>query len=136
MKGSYLLILELPADTRILIGKLGEIPFQKGSYGYLGSAFNGLEHRIARHLRSEKKIHWHIDHLLTYATVKYVYIKESTKREECDLAYLFAQTFERIPRFGCSDCRCESHLFYGSADIMRKTATTLQMKPYFLDANP
>jgi Uri superfamily endonuclease len=135
MKGVYLLIVELPVDTTIRVGKKGMIPFKKGSYGYVGSALNGLEQRIMRHLRSQKKIHWHIDYLLAHATIAHVFIKESSKREECDLAHHFEQAFDTIPGFGCSDCACHSHLFFGSADGMMKRATFLQMKSYPLDAN-
>jgi len=136
MKGSYLLVLELPEDTRILLGKQGMIHFQKGSYGYIGSALNGLEQRIRRHLRSHKKLHWHVDYLLAYATITGVFIKESSKREECGLANAFEQIFDAIPRFGCSDCACQSHLFFGPAKAMTQRATSLKMKPYPLDANP
>ena len=135
MKGTYLLIVELQKDTRILVGKQGVIPFKKGCYGYVGSALNGLEQRIERHLRSQKKLHWHIDYLLAHATITQVFIKESSKREECDLAYHFAQTFKMIQGFGCSDCTCRTHLFFGPADAMTQRATSLQMKPCLLDAN-
>jgi Uri superfamily endonuclease len=135
MKGTYLLIFELPVDTTIRVGKKGVIPFKKGSYGYVGSALNGLEQRITRHLRSQKKLHWHIDYLLSHATITRVFIKESSKREECDLANAFEQTFDAIPGFGCSDCACQSHLFFGPADAMTQCAASLKMKPYPLDAN-
>jgi Uri superfamily endonuclease len=135
MKGAYLLILELPEDTTILVGNHRVIPFQRGSYGYVGSALNGLEQRIRRHLRSQKKLHWHIDYLLSYATITRVFIKENSKREECDLANAFEQTFDTIPGFGCSDCACRAHLFFGPADAMIQRANSLQMKPYPLDAN-
>jgi Uri superfamily endonuclease len=130
MKGAYLLVLELPEDTRILVGKQGMIHFQKGSYGYIGSALNGLEQRIRRHLRSHKKLHWHIDYLLAYATITGVFIKESSKREECDLANAFGQSFDAIPGFGCSDCACQSHLFFGTVETIEQLAFSLQMKPY------
>ncbi|HVQ00644.1 MAG TPA: GIY-YIG nuclease family protein [Candidatus Thermoplasmatota archaeon] len=136
MKGAYLLLLDLPRDTRIIVGKQGMKEFKKGSYAYVGSALNGLEQRICRHLRSQKKVHWHIDYLLAHATITSVFIKESTKREECDLASSFALSFETIPGFGCSDCACESHLFFGSSDALMKRAAILKMHPYPFDANP
>jgi Uri superfamily endonuclease len=130
MKGAYLLILEHPKDTRILVGKQGMIHFQKGSYGYIGSALNGLEHRIARHLSSRKKLHWHIDYLLAHATITGVFIKESPRREECTLAHTFNQVLDTIPGFGCSDCACQSHLFFGTVEKMEQLAFFLQMKRY------
>jgi len=29
---------------------------------------------------------------------------------------MFNEKLENIPGFGCSDCKCDSHLFYGSSD--------------------
>ena len=130
MKGAYLLVLELPKDTKILVGKQGMIHFQKGSYGYIGSALSGLEQRIRRHLRSHKKLHWHIDYLLASATITGVFIKESSKREECNLANAFEQSFDAIPGFGCSDCACQSHLYFGTVEAMEQLAFTLQMQRY------
>lgn len=135
MKGAYLLIVELPSDITLRVGKKEVVPFKKGSYGYVGSALNGLEQRIRRHLSSRKKLHWHIDYLLTDATITRVFIKESSKREECDLANAFEQAFDAIPGFGCSDCACRTHLFFGPAGAMTQRATSLKMKPYPLDAN-
>ena len=62
--GSYILLLDLDNNLEIPVGKLGNISFQKGHYVYVGSALNGLDARIKRHLRKHKKIHWHIDYLL------------------------------------------------------------------------
>ncbi len=61
MKGVYLLVMELPKNTSVMVGKHRLVHFQKGYYVYVGSALNGLEQRIERHLRKQKKIHWHID---------------------------------------------------------------------------
>ncbi|MCK4902633.1 MAG: GIY-YIG nuclease family protein, partial [Thermoplasmatales archaeon] len=83
MKGSYILLIELENDSKIQIGKLGDILFKKGFYVYIGSALNGLEQRINRHLRADKKLHWHIDYLLKSAKVDSVYYKENDQREEC-----------------------------------------------------
>jgi Uri superfamily endonuclease len=130
MKGAYLLILELPMDTRILIGKQGVISFKKGFYGYVGSALNGLEQRIKRHLRSQKKLHWHIDYLLAHAQIKNVFIKESKSKEECELASVLKQPLQVIPGFGCSDCACHSHLFFGSMETIEHLAFSLQMQTY------
>ena len=54
MKGSYILVIELKEEKIIQIGKLGKIHFKKGFYVYIGSALNGLEQRITRHLIKEK----------------------------------------------------------------------------------
>ena len=67
--GIYHLIIYLPSDTSIEVGKLGRYYFQTGYYVYTGSAMRGLDQRIARHLRSEKRLHWHIDYLLQHGQI-------------------------------------------------------------------
>jgi len=120
MKGSYVLVVELTEDKINQVGKLGRIHFKKGFYVYVGSALNGLEHRINRHLRKTKKKHWHIDYFLDFAEVVDVFYKENETREECKIAKLLDEQLVSIHGFGCSDCRCRSHLFFGSrADIMK-----------------
>jgi len=114
MKGSYILIVELKNDSIISVGKKGEKQFNKGYYIYVGSALNGLDQRIQRHLRKQKKLHWHIDYLLKHAVIIDVFYKESKVREECNIAKKLDGQLFSIPGFGCTDCRCNSHLFYGS----------------------
>ena len=114
MKGSYILIIELKKAKTIQIGKFDKIHFKKGIYAYVGSALNGLEARINRHLRKTKKKHWHIDYLLDFAEIVDVYYKENDAKEECKIAEKFEGEFVPIPGFGCSDCRCKSHLFFQS----------------------
>jgi Uri superfamily endonuclease len=136
MKGTYLLVMELHNDTSILVGNRGMIHFQKGYYIYVGSALNGLDQRIQRHLRNDKKIHWHIDYLLPPAEILTIFYKENTRREECRIARLFARNFRIIPSFGCSDCACISHLFSGEYEELHKIIVTLGMKPYLVYPNP
>jgi len=112
MKGSYILVIELKKERTIQVGKLGKIHFKKGIYAYVGSALNGLETRINRHIRKTKKKHWHIDYLLDFAEVVDVYCKENETKEECKIAKKLEEDFVSIPGFGCSDCRCKSHLFF------------------------
>lgn len=114
MKGSYLLLIKLEKDSIISIGKQGNKQLNKGYYIYVGSALNRLEQRIQRHLRKQKKMHWHIDYLLRHAKITNIFYKENTVREECNIAKTLEKTLSSIPGFGCSDCRCKSHLFYGS----------------------
>jgi len=49
MKGIYILKLNLKKNQEIMIGKLGKIFFEKGSYYYVGSSQNNIEKRIERH---------------------------------------------------------------------------------------
>ena len=130
MRGTYILIIKLENDKSITIGKLGELEFKKGYYTYVGSALNGLEQRIERHLRKNKKIHWHIDYLLRNAKIVDIHYKENKKREECNIANTLSKKLIAISDFGCSDCKCNSHLFYGSQKEIIETIDAKQMIPY------
>lgn len=112
MKGCYCLIIDLDNSAKIKIGKLGKIDFKKGTYVYVGSAMNYLEARINRHLSSDKKLHWHIDYLLKKAKVSDVIYNKSTKKVECELSQHINLKASGIEDFGCSDCGCNSHLYY------------------------
>jgi Uri superfamily endonuclease len=133
MKGTYLLIMALPKDSSVMVGKHGIIHFQKGCYAYVGSALNGLDQRIQRHLRTDKKTHWHIDYLLPFTEIVDILYKENNRREECQIAQSLERNFASIPGFGCSDCSCNSHLFFGSFDKIIQTISSLHMKMYLLD---
>jgi len=113
MSFSYVLVMELYSDSTLQIGKLGTITLSRGTYAYIGSAHS--EKRLERHLRSQKKIHWHIDYFLQKAKITAIYI---SKKPECELAQKIALPY--IPGFGCSDCRCPSHLFYGHVPFLQK----------------
>ncbi|MBN1903375.1 GIY-YIG nuclease family protein [Candidatus Sumerlaeota bacterium] len=113
--GCYQLLIHLEKERRIGIGKLGRFYFPAGWYIYTGSALGGMTQRISRHLRKEKRLHWHIDYLLQYAQVKGVKKCLTTRRKECSLS---VQLFKRykaeiiVKKFGSSDCRCDTHLAY------------------------
>ncbi len=113
MKGVYVLIFEVKKDIEAKIGALGNISFQKGLYAYVGSAQNSLEKRISRHKSKNKKKFWHLDYLLDSkdARVLNAYYKNAGKEEECQIAKKISETEILIPRFGCSDCNCKTHLF-------------------------
>jgi len=114
MNGIYIIIIRVNKNCRVSIGALGSIFFEKGSYAYVGSAMNGLENRINRHLRKEKKMHWHIDYLLASENAKIarVFVKETARKtEECITARKIARLGKPIRNFGCGDCGCEAHLF-------------------------
>ncbi|MFO7991667.1 MAG: GIY-YIG nuclease family protein [Thermoplasmata archaeon] len=111
MKGIYLLVIELDHDEHIEVGSLGELEFQNGLYVYVGSAQNGVESRVKRHLRDEKKKHWHIDYLLDHAEISKVYALQGDKKDECATARYVNYIATPVPDFGASDCSCNSHLF-------------------------
>ncbi len=115
--GIYILLMELPKTGRIRTGSLGTLEFPGGLYAYAGSAQGGLEKRIERHRRKGKKLFWHIDYLLEKAKILDIYAKEAPKSQECGTAKALARGFKPVPGFGCSDCRCKSHLFFLGNDI-------------------
>lgn len=104
---SYVLILENEVKRTLKIGSLGKIEFEKGYYYYVGSA-----KRISRVLRhfGEKRKRWHIDYISDVFKVIGVVV---FKIPECELASKIC--LEKIKKFGCSDCNCESHLFYSKS---------------------
>ena len=117
MKGAYILELFLSKDTKIKIGKLGKLLFNKGHYYYCGSAQNNLDKRIERHKRKKKLIHWHIDYLTINKNFKVISAKKyetNQKEKECQLAKELLKKYLPINNFGSSDCKCISHLFFKS----------------------
>jgi len=114
------LLISVNKNIILQIGALGKLSFKKGNYVYVGSAMNNLEKRIQRHLCSKKKIFWHIDYLLSDKNVKIkkVFYKESTKKEECEIAKKVAKEGVAVEKFGCSDCKCKSHLFELGKDFL------------------
>jgi Uri superfamily endonuclease len=117
-RGTYLLFLSIQQDINQVIGALGSTSFKRGNYIYIGSALGpgGLEKRVARHLRQEKKIFWHIDYLLQNESVKITTYGKiiSDQRIECSLVQriisIINDKTSYIKNFGSSDCTCSSHL--------------------------
>ena len=112
MRGCYCLVICLEKTQKIKIGKkLGKIEFESGYYVYVGSAMNSLESRLKRHLSDDKKLHWHVDYLLEKSKIVDIIYNEN-KKVECEVSQYLASKTEGITDFGCSDCECESHLYY------------------------
>jgi sugar fermentation stimulation protein A len=116
--GNYLILLELAETRNIEAGALGTIDFKPGWYVYAGSARKNLSQRVNRHLRRQRKQqHWHLDYLTPYASQGVGKLKAlpilSYRNLECDLAGELAKLGGKpVPRFGSSDCKCPSHLYY------------------------
>lgn len=107
---TYQLIIDVPAPLRIAVGRLGQFSFPAGKYCYTGPAKTNLEARVARHLRREKKLRWHIDYLLCQRRVRVIdVVRHNTP--ECTVNQ---QVTGRVvaAKFGASDCKsgCISHL--------------------------
>jgi sugar fermentation stimulation protein A len=110
-RGSYLLLLE-NLQNRTL--NIGQRQFKAGFYVYVGSALQGLESRIRRHQSRRKKHFWHIDYITPEPmNLRKVFPIRRKDKIEVSLARALAQLAEgRIPGFGASDSRLDSHLFY------------------------
>lgn len=111
--GTYALVLRLARPARIRVGALGVFRFPAGWYLYVGSALGGLEHRLARHSRRDKILHWHIDYFRRRAELVEAWYSVSPRRDECRWASAvlkMAAAGVPAPRFGSSDCGCPAHL--------------------------
>jgi Uri superfamily endonuclease len=116
-KGTYLLLIQLDRSRELTIGRLGTFTFRTGWYAYAGSAFGpgGLEARLSRHARTDKRFHWHIDYLLEYARLTQSWQTVCPARLECRWAAAIRElpaAQNPIAHFGASDCRCRGHLVY------------------------
>ncbi len=114
-KGIYCLTIKLVKKHTIRVGCLGTFGFPGGFYVYAGSAQNNLEDRIERHLRRDKKMHWHVDYLLHYGWVSCVHTYDAGKNAECVLSQKIGNIKDAVMPvrgFGSSDCACASHLYF------------------------
>jgi Uri superfamily endonuclease len=113
--GVYQLLIYLPKPVGLQIGKKGRFRFPKGYYVYTGSARKGLNARVQRHLRKEKKRFWHIDYLLDHASIKRIFLFPDLRADECSLSEKMLKRPEAkviVPKFGASDCDCATHLVF------------------------
>jgi len=126
--GAYTLLMFVPCQKKIKIGRMGIQVFPGGYYAYTGSALGGgstsLEQRISRHLRKNKKMRWHIDFFSGDEDVRIIsaLIAQTDRSMECEINQHLREKSRSaipIPRFGSSDCRrrCGSHLLYLGCDV-------------------
>ena len=123
-KGIYILELFAEKDFTISAKKFIDVTFPLGYYYYIGSAQKNLKSRIGRHLKKEKIINWHIDHLTTHESIRisnYFIIQEAKKNIEAEIANNFEVDFEAqiiVNGFGNSDTKeTKTHLFYKNEPI-------------------
>jgi Uri superfamily endonuclease len=119
-RGAYTLVLRLDADLEACVGSLDRLSFSRGYYSYTGSALGkGGFKRVQRHLQimQGKKAtrRWHIDWLLPFTCLEEAILTFASERLECQIAGRIGARLEPIPGFGCTDCRCPSHLHYSSS---------------------
>lgn len=136
-KGVYTLLIFVPEETRLTVGRLGIKHFPSGYYTYTGSALgNGtasLKLRVERHLRTLKTKFWHIDYLLVHegVIITSVFAAQADEKLECEMNHHLKSSLEAkviIEGFGSSDCRqnCRSHLLF----LGEKDAEPSVMKTY------
>lgn len=114
-RGLYLLVMRLEESIHLAAGKLPETLLDPGSYLYVGRAKKNLRARVARHLRSRKRLFWHIDYLLQYASIDKVGYRFDLL-DECRTVRSLQKHLPGcripLPNFGASDCHCQGHLLY------------------------
>lgn len=123
---TYQLLIEIARPVRVSIGRcgrFGEFVFPAGRYIYTGSARRNFEARVARHLRKEKTLRWHIDYLLAAPGISVAGVRRYVE-EECAINRATPGKV-LIDGFGASDCRagCGSHLKYLDRDPAVQVAT-------------
>lgn len=107
MKGAYLLIIEL--DREITIKNRWNL--KAGLYVYVGSAMSGLIQRISRHMKKDKREHWHIDHLLRHGKILSVIMFPSEKRLEEEISRYLSRVLDGPRGFGSSDLKVRTNLY-------------------------
>jgi histidyl-tRNA synthetase len=108
--GAYALALRLGAPLDVRIGK-NSATLPAGDYLYCGSARGpgGLRARLARHMRKDKRAHWHVDQLTLAGEIVGAFIFEGG--DECALNAALSDMPIPVAGFGSSDCRrCAAHL--------------------------
>ena len=116
-KGKYVLIIKISRDLQFNFSKkkIGA-SLSKGIYLYIGSAMGpgGLEKRLARHKRKNKKLKWHIDYLTTQreaTPIGSLVIKSNIPEAAIVEKLLKLQDFKiAIKGFGSTDSKAISHL--------------------------
>ncbi|MEM3612282.1 MAG: GIY-YIG nuclease family protein [Candidatus Bathyarchaeia archaeon] len=136
VKGVYVLAISVSKNINVKVCSRKNFFLEKGFYAYAGSAQKSLEKRLIRHFsKTSKKRFWHIDHLLAINGVSVVkaFYKEATKQEECRTAQSLGGIAFPIDGFGCSDCKCRSHLFsFKSLSLLEDECLKLGFKPFTL----
>jgi Uri superfamily endonuclease len=115
--GTYALVLSARANGLVRVGRLGLLPLQPGFYVYVGSALGsgGVRARLAHHLKTSQRPHWHIDYLRRHtslAEVWYCYDRASWEHAWAQCLGTLPGASVPLAGFGSSDCQCESHLYF------------------------
>ena len=87
--GIYVLIFHLSYEVTMTIGKRGELDFQSGWYGYVGSGKPGVEARV--------RPHWHLDYLMHLGKPTTAIIGHTEESLECPLVRHLETVFLVVP---------------------------------------
>ena len=119
-----MLILDMLAEQRLRIGRLGIFSFPEGTYLYFGSASGpgGLQARIRHHMGISDRPFWHLDYLRPYVRIRACFITVSSQPLECAWQQKAVQVTPAVypaRKFGASDCRagCAAHLLKVSGEV-------------------
>ncbi len=111
--GAYALAISLVAPTEVRFSGRNTC-LEPGTYVYAGSAYGpgGIQSRLRRHFRSDKKLHWHVDWLTVSASD--LAALAVVAGSECRIARCLSDLPSFAPvldGFGSSDCKsCATHL--------------------------
>jgi Uri superfamily endonuclease len=129
--GTYIVWFHLEKEQSLRFRSAKSRVLPPGGYAYCGSAKGpgGLRARLGRHLRPfSGQVHWQVDALHQWAVPAAAFWTTASEKDEHCLAEICSQTGLRmIPRFGCSDCRCDSHLFFGGSNDWVSLCKSLMM---------
>jgi len=128
-RGTYCLILR-NRRCGVKVGAIDAISFPEGWHVYVGSAQGaGGLFRVRRHIRVAfegiSAPRWHIDYLLGHPAFSLVAVAcavTADRESECTIARRMGGV--PVPGFGCSDCRCFSHLFYFTSNPEKAVIST------------
>ncbi|AFZ70524.1 hypothetical protein Calag_0782 [Caldisphaera lagunensis DSM 15908] len=115
-EGIYIIVFRVNDYINLIINK-NEFIIDKGYIIYIGSAGNGLNNRLRRHLTKNKKLRWHIDYVTNNKSVEpsIIYYKEGLYgvKIEDELSSLFYSKFLKIDNLGATDSKMP-HMYYSN----------------------
>lgn len=136
--GSYVLKMKIREEVKRTVGSLDVVKFESGWYAYVGSSRSTDFKRVERHKsidKGEKSTrHWHVDYLLGLDESDLVGSYKVEKDVECLLSNNI--NLDGVDGFGCSDCGCDSHLYFSDKEVdfdreLEKSFKTLGLDYFF-----
>ena len=118
-RGTYIMMLDADNDRRITIGRRMTIDVRPGRYLYVGSAFGpgGVRARVNRHFRNAGICRWHVDYLRRFTRPAGALVCYGARDTEHRWARALDDAgLQAVTGFGCSDCRCRTHLYMTGDD--------------------